>query len=110
MMGTHFDREYRVIIIFCYLSDKIHKSCKLLNTAHICTLDRSSLKSVQSPIKSRRGKALLAPKTVLAEAAKAAREAKAPAARGKASAPNVSFAPMEFLAKASAGPDHYRIA
>jgi CRP/FNR family transcriptional regulator, cyclic AMP receptor protein len=60
---------------------------------------------VQSPIKSRQNKAPLAPKTILALAAKATRAAKRRPARQEAlpKLSNGSFAPMEFLAKAGAG-------
>ena len=94
---------------FEHLSDKTHKSCKVLNSAHICTQDRSSLIVVQTSIKSRNHKASQAPKTILIDAAKAAKAGtgRAPRASRKTLAAKVAnghFAPMEFLAKVGAAP------
>jgi CRP/FNR family cyclic AMP-dependent transcriptional regulator len=86
--------------------DKIHNSCKVLNSAHTCTLDRSNLKFVENVIKHRHNRAALEPKAVLIDAAKAAKAPKRAPARPKASATksaNGAFAPMEFLAKVGAG-------
>ncbi len=85
-----------------HLSDKAHKSCKVLNSEHICPRNRSSLKLVEPFIKSRHDKAALAAKAALVVVAKAARAAKTRKVK-LAKAANGLFAPMEFLAKAGAG-------
>src|ERR1700731_876696 len=64
---------YYRFLIFSHLSDKTHKSCKVLNSAHICSWNRSSLNLVQTLIKSRHDKAALAAKAALVVAAKAAK-------------------------------------
>src|SRR5882724_11580311 len=85
-----------------HLSDKAHKSCKVLNSEHICPRNRSSLKVVETLIKSRHDKGALAAKAALVVAAKAARAAKTRKVK-LAKAANGLFAPMEFLAKAGSG-------
>ena len=104
--GFILTRNIKQILTFGHLYDKTHKSCKVLNTAHICTLDRSSLELVQTTIKHRHNRAALEPKAVLLDAAKAAKAAKRPPAQTKAAATKLAtaaFAPMDFLAKVGAG-------